>query len=82
MPKTTLKIAINNKDTGKTTFFKKEVDFVPSNGLLVYKPVYCTIGQSVVDENGDYLATASEVMQPTNPEEQIAYVKSIGFVEC
>lgn len=56
----------------------KDVDFIPSKGLVVYDPIYCEIG-NVVFKDGFYLATPTQFITPTDPENQLNYLQSIGF---
>ncbi len=76
---TLLSVWIKNGD--KSVHLKKEVSFIPSIGLRIYTPITGVIGQATLDENGNYLAELESVLEPTNPQEQIDYLISIGFVK-
>lgn len=71
-----LKVMLKNGE--KTEQLEKTIDFIPSKGLIIYEPIYGTIGTVVYDKNG-YTAQLESVLEPTDPENQLEYLKSIGF---
>lgn len=73
-----LKIVIKNGDS--IIAMHKDVDFIPSKGLMIEEPIKAVIHQVLYDKNG-YTSFLQDYMEPTNPEDQIAYLKSIGFTE-
>ncbi len=73
------KLNIIIEDTiNNTVFLSKEIDFIPSKGLIIYEPIYGIIGNVVYNKDG-YTADLEESLKPTNPYEQIEHLKSIGF---
>ena len=56
-----------------------EIPYTPSVGLIIYEPIYATIG-TVVYEKGHFVATTSEIAVPTNPETQIDYLLEKGWI--
>ncbi len=73
-----LRLALKNEE--HTHFLEKQIDFIPSKGMIIYEPIYGIIG-SVVYANGTYTASMADVLEPTDPENQLRYLKSMGFTE-
>jgi len=44
-----LKVMLKNGE--KTEQLEKTIDFIPSKGLIIYEPIYGTIGTVVYDKN-------------------------------
>ena len=57
-----------------------EINYVPSVGLLIYEPIYGTIGSVVYEKNG-FTALLNTVIESTNPDEQLEYLKNSGWKE-
>lgn len=74
----TLKITVKNGDS--IVALQKEIDFIPSKGLIIEVPIKAVLHQVIYDENG-YTSFLQDCFEPTNPLDQIAYLKSIGFTE-
>lgn len=62
-----------------TTNLSKEIDFIPSKGLIIYEPIVGTINEVRYSKAG-YHAQLEKVLEPTNPDHQVEFLKKIGFI--
>ena len=58
---------------------QKEIDFTPSKGLILYKPICGTIGIVVYNGHG-FTATMEDAITPTD-ESTMIFLKSEGWIE-
>lgn len=73
-----LRVLVKNGDV--TVCLEKQIDFIPSKGLMINHPINAVI-DSVLYSNGCYHAELAEVLNPTDPENQIDFMKRMGFVQ-
>lgn len=65
---------------GKTICVEKEVEYVPSQGLIVDEPIYGKIGL-VTYQHGQYVAVLEPYFDYTDVRRQLETLKAGGWVE-
>jgi hypothetical protein len=75
--KNLLKVLVKTGDT--VIGLQKEIDFAPSVGLILYEPIYGTVG-TVVYENAHFTGIMDAVINPTDGE-TMKHMLDNGWVE-